>query len=48
MTAKYHKVKFSINTTSSRLFQKNPNRGVEDREFPGILKKEVVEIAGFS
>ena len=27
------------------LFQKNPN-GAEDKEFPGVLKKEHVEIPG--
>ena len=40
------KVKFIINTTSKRLFQKNPNRGVEDMEFPDELKKEHVENPG--
>ena len=28
--------------------ERNPDRGVEDMEFPGVLKKYHVEILGFN
>ena len=44
----YKYISIHVSSTNARLgySRKNPNRGVEDMEFSGILKKEHAEIPG--